>query len=95
MYLFITVKLAKDPSKKGDKVHTFIDVDRRLAIMRNHTATHLMQAAMREVIGTHVQQQGSLVDEKRLRFDFTHHKAVTKDEIEKIEKHGKHVHSSL
>lgn len=71
--------------KVGEYAKARIDVERRLAIMRHHTATHLLQAALREVLGRHVQQQGSLVAEDRLRFDFTHPKAITLDEMERIE----------
>ena len=51
--------------------------------MRNHTATHLLQAALRETLGTHIKQQGSLVEEGRLRFDFTHPKGVRPEEMKK------------
>lgn len=72
--------------KADDTVEAEIDTARRFSIMRNHTATHLLQAALRDVLGSHVQQQGSLVAEDRLRFDFTHPKAITKDEIVRIER---------
>jgi len=62
-----------------------VDIDRRRSLMRAHTATHLLQAALRQVLGQHVAQQGSMVDVDRLRFDFTHPKALSHDEIIAIE----------
>jgi alanyl-tRNA synthetase len=69
----------------SDTLGSQIDELRRLAIMRNHTATHLLQAVLREILGPHVKQQGSLVADDRLRFDFTHPQAITSDEIRMIE----------
>ncbi len=74
-----------DGIKLGDKVNCAIDNKRREAIMRNHTAAHLLQAALREALGTHVEQAGQLVNENAVRFDFSHFSALTAEEIEKIE----------
>ena len=71
--------------KAGDVVNAAIDSDRRAAIKRNHSAAHLLQAALRQVLGTHVEQAGSYVDEQRVRFDFTHLAAMTAEEIAKVE----------
>ena len=71
--------------KVGDVVTLGIDKVRRDAIKRNHSSAHLLQAALRAVLGTHVEQAGSYVDEHRVRFDFTHLAAMTKEEIEEVE----------
>jgi len=71
--------------KKNDFVAAKVNCERRLSIARNHTATHLLQAALRKVLGGHIQQQGSLVAEDRLRFDFTHFKALTAEQINRVE----------
>ena len=71
--------------KVGDTVHLSINRDRRNAIRRNHSACHLLQAALRHVLGTHVEQAGSYVDEHRVRFDFTHLSAMTEDELARVE----------
>ncbi len=69
----------------GDAVNARIDAERRTAIRRNHTAAHLLQAALRNKLGTHVEQAGQLVDDKTVRFDFTHFSALTDEEITAIE----------
>lgn len=69
----------------GDTVQAQVDAPRRRAVMRNHSAAHLLQAALRTVLGTHVQQAGQLVDSHRVRFDFTHFAALTADELEAVE----------
>ncbi|MBE6733129.1 MAG: alanine--tRNA ligase [Ruminococcaceae bacterium] len=71
--------------KVGDKVFAKYDIDRREAIRRNHTAAHLLQAGLRSVLGTHVEQAGQLVNENSVRFDFTHFSALTDEEIKSVE----------
>ena len=77
--------LTGDSVKIGDKAVTVYNAEARKAIMRNHTAAHLLQAALREVLGTHVEQAGQLVDANEVRFDFTHFTGMTSDELKKVE----------
>jgi len=79
------VKVKEGKIKVGDIVRAMLDIERRRAIMRNHTATHLLQYALREILGSHVTQSGSYVGPEYFRFDFTHYKAVTKLELDKVE----------
>ena len=69
----------------GDSVNASLDADFRKSVMRNHTAAHLLQAALRKVLGNHVEQAGQLVNDKEVRFDFTHFNALTADEISQVE----------
>ncbi|EAB6513191.1 alanine--tRNA ligase [Shigella flexneri] len=78
-------KLAAGSLKVGDAVQADIDEARRARIRLNHSATHLMHAALRQVLGTHVSQKGSLVNDKMLRFDFSHNEAMKPEEIRAVE----------
>src|SRR4029078_265565 len=80
------IKVDKGSLKAGDTVSAQVDVEKRDATRRNHTATHLMHAALREVLGTHVKQAGSVVAPSYLRFDFTHYQPLTAAEKEEIER---------
>ncbi|MBM6836845.1 alanine--tRNA ligase, partial [Clostridium saudiense] len=71
--------------KNGDIVTLTVDKFRRRSVCKNHTATHMLQAALKEIVGSHIHQAGSYVDNERLRFDFTHFQALTAEEIEKVE----------
>ena len=77
--------VARGMVKVGDTVTLEIDKEKRALSGRNHSATHLLQRALRNVLGNHVEQAGSYVDEHRLRFDFTHFSAMTPEELEKVE----------
>ena len=79
------VKIDSGKIKLGDALTLKVDRDRRMAIKRNHSACHLLQAALRAVLGNHVEQAGSYVDEHRVRFDFTHLSAMTRDELASVE----------
>ena len=73
------------PLSKNDVINMSVEKDKRQAVAIHHSATHLMHAALKEILGDHVQQKGSLVDEHKLRFDFSHDKPLTPEEISKIE----------
>lgn len=77
---------ANEELKIGEIIKAKIDTDKREQIARHHSATHLLHQALREILGSHISQAGSLVEFNKLRFDFTHHKALEKNELETIEK---------
>ena len=85
-YFVHTCELLDGTLHVGDDVTAAVDAQRRMAICRNHTATHLMQKALREVLGDHVHQAGSYQDDRITRFDFTHFSAVTAEELVEVEK---------
>ncbi len=78
--------LTKVPLRVGDHVAAVVSADKRMATARNHTATHLLHAALRSVLGPHVKQAGSVVAPERLRFDFSHYTSVDPEELEEIER---------
>ncbi len=78
-------EIKKGELKPGDKVRLIIDKNRRQKISVHHSSTHLLHSALREILGLHVKQSGSYVDNNKLRFDFTHFKPLTQEEIEKVE----------
>ena len=83
--VFVHRIVARQPLAVGDTLDTVVDAENRRATERNHTGTHLLHAALREVLGKHVKQAGSLVDATRLRFDFSHFTGVAEEELREVE----------
>jgi alanyl-tRNA synthetase len=84
-YYFHSGRITLGEIKKGDEIDAKVDAVRRLSIQRNHSATHLLHKALQLTLGSHVQQRGSRVDPDKLRFDFSHDKGMTADEIARVE----------
>ncbi len=80
-----TIEVLSGSVKVGDSLQLYVDTTKRALIQNNHTATHLLQAALKQVLGSHVSQAGSYVDNERLRFDFTHPQKMTLEEIRQVE----------
>ncbi len=78
-------RVVRGEIKIGDRIFAEINKERRIAIRRHHTATHILHRALKEVLGPHVKQSGSVVDEKRLRFDFTHYEKPSKKQLREVE----------
>ena len=77
--------MTKGSIKVNEKVKASINPIKRESIRKNHTGTHMLHAALMKVLGDHVEQRGSLVDDEKIRFDFSHHQAVSNNEIRDIE----------
>lgn len=78
--------MKKGTLKVGETITAEIDSEKRIATERNHTSTHLLHKALQMVLGDHVRQAGSLVNDEKLRFDFSHFEAISKDDIIEIER---------
>ena len=79
------VEVKEGSFSAGEEVNLFVEKQRRSFIAKNHTATHMLQDALKEIVGSHVHQSGSYVDNERLRFDFTHFQALSSEELQKVE----------